>query len=76
MFENIKFDMDENGARVENEGVIGMEATSAWWPEPKIKQFILDKPYRVIMKRSTSQNPYFILGVKNTTLMNLISTSN
>jgi hypothetical protein len=29
MFENIKFDMDENGARVENEGVIGMEATSA-----------------------------------------------
>jgi hypothetical protein len=70
MFENIKFDMDEKGARVENEAAIGMEfATAELSEEPKIKNFILDKPYWVIMKRTDSQNPYFILGVNNVELM-------
>jgi hypothetical protein len=70
MFENIKFDMDEKGAKVENEAVIVMMETSAGpSKEPKIKNFILDKPYWVIMKRADSQNPYFILGVNNTELM-------
>jgi len=67
MFENIKFDMDEKGARVENEAVIVM-TKSAIMPE-KPKKFILDKPYWVIMKRTDSVNPYFILGVNNTELM-------
>lgn len=70
MFENIKFDMDQKGARVENEGVILMKVGSAApTKKPKIKQFILDKPFWVVMKRSNSQNPYFILGVNNTELM-------
>lgn len=67
MFENIKFDMDEKGARVENEAVIVM-TKSAMMPE-KPKKFILDKPYWVVMKRTDSVNPYFILGVNNTELM-------
>jgi hypothetical protein len=33
------------------------------------KSLILDKPYWVVMKRTDSQNPYFILGVNNTALM-------
>ncbi len=68
MFENIKLDMDHKGARVENEGVIMMLGGMAS-KEPKIKRFILDKPFWVVMKRKNSQRPYFILGVKNTELM-------
>ncbi len=67
MFENIKFDMDEKGARVENEAVIVMEY--AMMEPEKPKNFILDKPYWVVMKRADSQNPYFILGVNNVELM-------
>ena len=70
MFENIKFDMDEKGAKVENEAVIAMKFGAAGpSKKPKVKNFILDKPYWVIMKRADSQNPYFILGVNNMELM-------
>ena len=70
MFENIKFDMDEKGAKVENEAVIAIPLGAAGpSKKPKIKNFILDKPYWVIMKRADSQNPYFILGVNNLELM-------
>ena len=66
MYENIKFNMDEKGARVENEAVIGLMGAVF---EPHIKNFILDKPYWIVMKRQNSGNPYFILGVNNTALM-------
>ncbi|MEA3295562.1 MAG: hypothetical protein U9Q27_00240, partial [Patescibacteria group bacterium] len=70
MFENIKFDMDEKGARVENEAIIVMHKDVMMEPE-KPKNFILDKPYWAIMKRADSQNPYFILGVNNVELMEI-----
>jgi hypothetical protein len=71
MFENIKFDIDSKGARVENEAVIGkfpMGATDPA-PTPKIKKFIMDKPFWIVMKRADSTNPYFILGVNNEKIM-------
>ncbi|MGB3938303.1 MAG: hypothetical protein WBK79_00685 [Candidatus Cloacimonas acidaminovorans] len=68
MQEIIKFDMDEKGARVENEAIIGM-ITSINPDAYKPKNLILDKPYWVIMKRANSNNPYFILGVGDTKLM-------
>ncbi len=70
MFENIKFDMDEKGARVENEAVITlMKGAAPSLDEEKPRYFKLDKPYWIIMKRSNSKNPYFMLGVNNTELM-------
>lgn len=69
MQEIIKFDMDEKGARVENEAIIGM-ITSANPNAYKPKNLILDKPYWILMKRANSHNPYFILGVGDTELMN------
>jgi hypothetical protein len=69
MFENIKFDMDEKGARVENEAVIIMMFDLVVMEPEKPKNFILDKPYWVVMKRANSQNPYFLLGVNNIELM-------
>jgi len=69
MFENIKFDMDQKGARVENEAVIA-GGHGARRPAPvKVRRFILDKPFWVVMKRKESQYPYFLLGVENTGLM-------
>ncbi len=68
MKEKIKFDMDEKGARVENEAVIVMRETSMP-AQQENKIMILNKPYWVLMKRFDSNNPYFILGVNNTQLM-------
>ena len=72
MFEKIKFDMDHKGARVESEAVIAPETAMFSNQRPKIKRFILDKPFWVVMKRKNSRNPYFVLGVKNTELMEKI----
>ena len=68
MFENIKFDMDHRGARVENEAAIVLTLGLSD-EEPKIKEFILDEPFWVVMKRTNSSNPYFILGVNNENIM-------
>ena len=69
MYEKIKFDMDEKGARVENEAVIiGLE-NSPMVKQKVYKRLIFDKPYWVMMKRKNSKIPFFILGVSNTELM-------
>lgn len=74
MQEVLKFDMDERGARVENEALIGMVTSVGPTPDPyKPKELILDKPYWIMMKRSNSTNPYFILGVNNTSFMKVIN---
>jgi hypothetical protein len=71
MFERIKFDMDQIGARVENEAVIitGRTGMGKRVERPKYRNFILDKPFWVVMQRRTGSNPYFILGVRNGELM-------
>ncbi|MDD2230484.1 MAG: hypothetical protein PHY48_13855 [Candidatus Cloacimonetes bacterium] len=69
MQEIIKFDMDEKGARVENEAVIVLSKSVAPSDEYKPKSLLLDKPYWVVMKRFDSNNPYFILGAQNTAVM-------
>jgi hypothetical protein len=71
MFENINFDMDNVGVRVENEAVIVLERIG-FNPENKPKSLILNKPFWIVMKRYNSKNPYFLLYVKNTEFMNLI----
>ena len=68
MFENIKFDMDEKGARAENEAVIVL-GKSAQIEDKEPRHFVLDKPFWIIMKRKDSKVPYFLLGVNNLALM-------
>ena len=73
MREIIKFDMDETGAKVENEAVIGLITSVGPNAQPyQPKVMILDKPYWVVMKRASSDNPYFLLGVNNNQLMKLV----
>jgi PBP1b-binding outer membrane lipoprotein LpoB len=70
MFENVKFDMDQRGAKVENEAVIvGKFVSAGPGSAPKIKKFILDKPFWVVMQRTGRVRPYFILGINNASLM-------
>lgn len=70
MFENIKFNMDEKGATVEAEAVITMESGGSSNSVKFIQRnIILNKPYWIILKRAGTQNPYFILGINNTDLM-------
>ncbi len=60
--------MDYKGARVEYEAVVEMPVGISN-NEPKYKEFILDKPFWIVMKRTESNNPYFILGVNNENVM-------
>jgi hypothetical protein len=72
MFENIKFDMDQKGARVESEAVIRAGWLESSSEAPRIKKFILDQPFWIIMKKTNSENPYFILGVNDEKIMEKI----
>lgn len=73
MFENIKFDMDNKWAKVENEAVVTLSIDSAIIdvkkPEYIVREFYLDDDYWIIMKRKDNNIPYFILGVINWEIM-------
>jgi hypothetical protein len=74
MFENIKFNMDEKGAKVEAEAVIAMGTGSSGSSSKFIQRnFMLNKPFWVILQRTGSQKPYFILGINNTELMEKVN---
>lgn len=68
MFEKIKFKMDEKGARVENEAVIVL-GKSINLDLEKPRKFELNKSFWIVMQRKGTLNPYFILGLNNTNLM-------
>jgi hypothetical protein len=67
MFENINFELDEEGAKVESQAVIGAERGAM--PKKTGRYFYLDKAFWVIMKREDSARPYFLLGVNNAKIM-------
>jgi hypothetical protein len=74
MFEKLKFNMDEKGAKVEAEAVIAMQSGgSSNYGKFIQRNFILNKPYWVIMQRTDSKNPYFILGINNIELMEKVN---
>ncbi len=73
MFENIKFKMDEVGARVENEAeIVTYDTVRNMNVHPIPKYFVLNKPFWLVMQRKGSKHPYFLLGVNNDELMERI----
>lgn len=68
MYENIAFELDETGVKLENEAVI-MMPRGAMPTQIRNRYFYLDQPFWVILKRKTSSNPYFLLGVRNKSIM-------
>lgn len=70
MVEAIQFKLDEEGVIMRQEVEIYATAAAVMeMPERQPRQFILDKPFYVIMKRKDTTEPYFILGVNNTKIM-------
>lgn len=68
MTEQIKLSMNYQGASVENEAMILL--TRGGPPIPK--QLILDKPFWLIMKEANKKQPYLILRVENTKILETI----
>lgn len=68
MTEQIKLSMNYQGALVENEAM--MLLTRGGPPIPK--QLILDKPFWLIMKEANKKQPYLILRVENTKILETI----
>src|SRR6056297_537625 len=69
MREKVEFNMDNKGAKVKSLGFIG-GSYGATKEKANPKLLILNKPFWVVMKMKKSDNPYFILGVNNTNIMN------
>ena len=65
-FEKVKFDLDYNGVRMENESCM-IARTGA--PPKFDKKLLLNKPFWLIIKKKESRKPYFILGINNEEFM-------
>ncbi|MFN8672871.1 MAG: hypothetical protein U0457_12415 [Candidatus Sericytochromatia bacterium] len=71
MFETIKFEMNYKGAIIENKAFIdGVYASIP--PKIDYRKFLLNSPFWVIMKRKNSKNPFFILGINNVNIMEVV----
>lgn len=69
-YQRTAFVLNEKGAIVESEAEL--DVTSALPPDeeiPEPKKLIFDKPFLILLKRADSKNPYFMMWVANTELM-------
>jgi hypothetical protein len=72
-FQRTGFILNETGAVVESEAEIVVCEASAPPPDdpvkPHPKHMIFDKPFFIIVKKKDRANPYFVMKVENTELM-------
>ncbi len=69
MFENILFELDHKGVTVEAEALISGKSMSELPLEETPRDFSLDKPFWIIMKRADSSKPYLIIQINNDSFM-------
>ncbi len=62
------FILDEKGARVESEGDDVAKLDSVGLP-PRPKHVEFNKPFYIMIRKKNTQNPYFVMYVENTELM-------
>jgi hypothetical protein len=63
--QGIRFRLDENGAKLESTSLV--EATSTSRSQPA--QYIFDKPFLVMLKRKSSDQPYLAVWVETSELL-------
>ncbi len=73
MVERVIFNLNEKGAMVEAEAkmiVVGAAPGEDHKTE-KIRKFVLNKSFWIILKRKNSNNPYLMIGVNNTSTLSV-----
>lgn len=70
IYQRTAFKLNEKGAKVESEAKVEMCCTTVVGKvASKPKNLIFDKPFFVILRKSTSENPYFAMWICNDELM-------
>ena len=68
LYQRTAFVLNEKGAEVESEAIaVATEEMEEELPQPK--KMIFDQPYLILLKRKSSQYPYFAMFVSNSELM-------
>lgn len=67
MYQRTAFVLNEKGAEVESVAEVAVEEMVEELPKPK--KLFFDSPYVILLKRKTSEYPYFALYVSNSELM-------
>jgi hypothetical protein len=68
-YQRIGFVLNEKGAVVESEAHATTDSVAADPIKVLPKKMVFDKPFFVIIKRTKSDNPYFVMYVQNTELL-------
>jgi len=68
-YQRTGFILNENGAVVENEAYTTTDSVATEPIKILPKKMIFDKPFFVIIKRTKSINPYFVMYIQNTELL-------
>jgi serine protease inhibitor len=66
--QNIRFQMDEKGVRLQSEAHMSFGCSAPYNPRPK-HEMIFDKPFLIMMMRKDATLPYFALWVANPELL-------
>lgn len=61
--QSIRFKLDERGAVVKSEAMLGVKSASALPDE--LQDLVFDKPFLVLLKLASSDKPYFAMWVDN-----------
>ncbi len=65
--EDVRFQLNEYGARLSVLTEMGAEL--AYDDHPPPRHFVFDKPFLILLEKSSSSRPYFALWVGNPTLL-------
>ncbi|MBL7071548.1 MAG: hypothetical protein ISS26_05210 [Candidatus Omnitrophica bacterium] len=67
--QSIRFRLDEKGALLKSEAAIMAPTMMPPSSPPKIRQFIFDKPFLIMLKEKDAKYPYFAMWVSNSELL-------
>lgn len=71
-YQRTGFKLNETGAVAESEALMRTDTMSISLEKkilPKPKKMVFDKPFYIILKRTDSENPYFVMRVANAELL-------
>lgn len=67
--QNIRFQFDEKGVRLRSESHLSFGCSAAPGAGPPTHRMVFDRPFLILMKRKSSEVPYFALWIANPSLL-------